>query len=363
VENLTAVQTELESLYAHRKMAQLPGWQKLSSWSPYPVLPASKSFDRAITYLSQHNHLNVIGVNVGSGSTVLSVQTPEYGASVIRSDAGLGHGLADLVKNTPLEKFQRWLPFELSPAELHHRLLNKCLYPTSIPETTSDLLMEHAVARQAIRLTAEQAMVGQPTESASIKETPWNLIIGAGRTLTRTPQPAQAMLVLLDALEPRGVTSVALDSAGLVNMLGAIAAVQPMAAVEVSHRDAFLNLGTVIAPAGHGQPGKPALKLKIIFAGGQQHEIEVVYGDIQIIPLPPGQKAQLEIRPGRHFDIGLDQPGRGALAEVEGSILGLVVDARGRPLRLAPDESHRQAQLQQWSAQLGIVYADFNPQN
>jgi hypothetical protein len=270
---------------------------------------------------------------------------------MVRSDAGVGHGLAALLKKTSLEKFQRWLPFELSPAELHNHLLNKCLYPASLPETEEERLIELALAREAIRLTAEPITASPPAEA---KETRWNLIIGAGQPLTRAPHPGLALLALLDALEPRGVTSVALDAAGLANLLGAIAAVQPVAAVEVGARDAFLNLGTVIAPGGHGRPGKPALNLKMTLADNAPQEFAVAYGTFQVIPLPPGQRATLEIRPGRHFDIGLGQPGRGAIAEVEGGILGIVVDARGRPLRLPKDDSARQSQLKEWRSQLGI---------
>jgi hypothetical protein len=130
-----------------------------------------------------------------------------------------------------------------------------------------------------------------------------------------------------------------------------------MAAVEVTARDAFLNLGTVIAPWGHGTPGKTALKFKINYANGEHQETEVAYGSIQVIALPPGEKAALEIRPSRHFDIGLGQPGRGILAEVEGGTLGIVIDARGRPLRLPKDEARRQEQLRQWLGELGVSHA------
>jgi hypothetical protein len=182
-------------------------------------------------------------------------------------------------------------------------------------------------------------------------------MVGSGRALTHTPQPGYAVLVMLDGLEPWGVTSIALDTAGVANMLGSIAAIEPMAAVEVAARDAFWNLGTIIAPAGHGQPGKPALKLKVNYANGDPLEMEVAYGSLQVIPLPPGEKATLEIRPARHFDIGLGQPGRGALAEVEGGLLGIIVDARGRPLRLPKDEAQRQAQIRQWLTELGVTHA------
>jgi hypothetical protein len=358
IEDLAAIQMELENLYVQRKMVQLPGFQKLNNWSPYPILPASKSFEKVITYLGQHNNLNVLGANVGSRATVISAQAGDYQSSIIRSDAGVGHGLASLLKVVPLERFQRWLPFEVVPEDLYNRLLNKSLHPTSLPETEEDLLLAHAVACELLRLVMEQVRGGWSLQpAAGMAQVQWNLIVGGGQTLTRAPQPGYAALVLLDGLEPWGVTSLALDVAGLATMLGSIATIQPMAAVEIAARDAFLNLGTVIAPLGHGTPGKPALKLKVNYADDHHVETEVVYGSMQVIALPPGEKATLEIRPGRHFDIGLGQPGRGALAEVEGGILGLIVDARGRPLRLPKDEARRQAQIRQWLTELGVTYA------
>jgi hypothetical protein len=289
---------------------------------------------------------------------VISAQAGDYQNSIVRSDAGVGHSLASLLKAVPPEKFQRWLPFEMAPEDLYNRLLNKSLHPTSVPETQEDLLLAHAVARELLRLVMEQVREGWSLPPVgSMGQVQWNLIVGGGQSLTRAPQPGYAALVLLDGLEPWGVTSLALDVAGLATMLGAIATIQPMAAVEIAARDAFLNLGTVIAPMGHGTPGKSALKLKVNYADDHYVETEVAYGSMQVIALPPGEKATLEIRPGRHFDIGLGQPGRGALAEVEGGILGIIVDARGRPLRLLKDETRRQAQIGQWLGELGVTHA------
>jgi hypothetical protein len=42
---------------------------------------------------------------------------------------------------------------------------------------------------------------------------------------------------------------------------------------------------------------------------------------------------------------------------VEGGILGIIIDARGRPLRLPKDESQRQAQIRQWLEELGVTHA------
>ncbi len=370
-ENLAAVQMELESLYIQRKMFRLPGLEKLSNWSKYPILPASKSFEKVIAYIGRHNQLNVIGVNIGSGATIVSTQTRAHHGSTIRSDAGVGHSLASLLKVVPIEKFHRWLPFPLDPEELYNQLLNKSLHPTSIPTTYEDLMIEHTVAREALRLVVEQARANWPPQSPTGRQgVQWNLMIGAGRPLTRTPHPGYAAMIMLDGIQPWGVTSLALDVSGTANMLGSIAAIEPRAAVEVAIRDTFLNLGTVVAPIGHSVAGQTALKLKINYhtapqeldshpekTNGDGQEINVAYGSIEVIPLSPGKKATLEIRPTRHFDIGLGQPGRGAVAEVEGGILGIIIDARGRPLRLPQDDTRRQALLAQWLSKLDIPHA------
>jgi len=113
-----------------------------------------------------------------------------------------------------------------------------------------------------------------------------------------------------------------------------------------------------VAPAGRSQRGKPALKLKLSRTGIEEtQEKEILYGDIELLPLPAGEKATLEIRPGRHFDIGLGQPGHGAVAQVEGGLLGIIIDARGRPVKLPGDDLERQQQLQQWLNALKVNYA------
>lgn len=362
-ENLAIAQTELEKLYIQRKMKLLPGFQKLSNWTKYPVLPASRSFEKLVSYIGRHNNLNVIGVNIGSGATVLATQTPVTHGTTVRSDAGVGHSLSALLQKVPLSKIERWLPFFMTPEELRNQLLNKSLHPTSLPSTHEELMIEHAVARESLRLVVEQARMSWPVELvAGRREIQWNLLIGAGRTLTRAPHPGQAALILLDGVEPWGVTSLALDISGNSNLLGAIAVVEPTAAVEVAARDTFLNLGTVIAPLGHGNLGQPALRVKLTRSDGPEiensdFEAEIPYGSIELIPLSPGQKARLEIRPARHFDVGLGQPGRGAVTEVEGGILGVIIDARGRPLRLPPDESLRRDLLDQWLLKLDTVHA------
>jgi hypothetical protein len=119
--------------------------------------------------------------------------------------------------------------------------------------------------------------------------------------------------------------------------------------------DAFLTLGTVVAPLGTARPGDVALRVNVYYPDGRVAHEEVAYGSIEVIPLGPGERASLELRPTRRFDVGVGEPGRVATAEAEGGILGLVIDARGRPLELPADDEGRRKLIQEWlvSVRLG----------
>jgi hypothetical protein len=350
IEDLTVARQELERLYFEQKMMLLPGFGKLKNWSRYDVLSSGQSFEKLVAFLGRHHQLNVLGASVGSRSTMISTCSDQQLNTTIRSDVGVGQSIASLLEAVPLEKIRRWLPFNISAEELENRLMNKSLYPHTVPTGPEDLMIEHAVAREALRLVVEQSQTGMP-------ERQWSMAVGAGKPLTGAPQAAHAAMVLLDGVEPWGVTRLHLDQSGVVSMLGAIAMVEPLAAVHVAQFDALLNLGTVVAPAGHGRVGQVAMKVKITYPDETVVEKEVKFGSIELLPLPAHQKARLEIRPARQFDIGLGQPGRGAIAEVEGGMLGLILDARGRPLKLPTDDDVRIEALQAWLKALNVSYA------
>src|SRR5262249_57841893 len=87
-----------------------------------------------------------------------------------------------------------------------------------LPATLRELELEHALAREAIALAlrAPGARIGGLH--------PLDVIVGTGGVLANAPDPAMAALILLDALQPRGVTSLVLDTGPISNMLGAVAA-------------------------------------------------------------------------------------------------------------------------------------------
>jgi hypothetical protein len=141
----------------------------------------------------------------------------------------------------------------------------------------------------------------------------------------------------------------------LISQLGAIATVSPIAAVQVNENDAVLHrLGTCVVPYGNMRQGDVALRVGVEYSDRRQVLVDVTAGTIEVIPLRLNEQALLTLTPAPTVDVGLG-PGERARAaeEIDGGLIGLIIDARGRPLQLPTDETERQARLLQWNQALG----------
>ncbi len=357
IEDLAALGEEIDRLYREHKMARVPGFGELGSWASAPVLPTAEGFGLVLRYLARQYQLDVLGVDVGGATTnIAGVTDGQYG-STVSSQFGVGYNISSVLEQAGVDRVLRWLPFEMEAEGAINSILNKALRPMTIPETRQELLLEQAVAREAISLVLDQAREGWLDSSHSADGAvlrPLDLIVGRGGILSGGPRHRQAALVLLDSLQPTGVCTLALDKSSLLPQLGALASVHSLAAAQVVARDGLLNLGTVVSLVGTSREGALALRVRMKYDDGQTIEVEVPYGALEVIPLPPGRKATVELRPDSRFDVGLGRRGKGATTEMEGGVVGVIVDARGRPLSLPVDEDKRRTKIQEWMWEVGL---------
>src|SRR5690606_32743077 len=99
-------------------------------------------------------------------------------------------------------------------------------------------------------------------------------------------------------------------------------------------------------------PGDVVLNVRLESETLGTIRVEVAYGTLEVLPLPLGQKAVLSLEPQRRLDVGAG-PGRNRKVTVHGGTVGLIIDARGRPIRLPQEESERRTQIRQWLWDLG----------
>jgi hypothetical protein len=91
-----------------------------------------------------------------------------------------------------------------------------------------------------------------------------------------------------------------------------------------------------------------------MYQSGNETRLEVKQGSLEVLPLSPGQAGRLYLEPLHHADIGLG-PGhtRTDGFPISGTMLGVVIDARGRPLQLPPEPGRRRDLMTKWLNTLG----------
>ncbi len=350
-EHIGPAAEELEVLFYEHKMTLIPGLDRLDAWSGAVVLPTARAADYTIRYCHEawKSSKPALGVDVGSASVTINVCHNGRASTTVRTDLGIGHRLEGLLDQVDIADVLRWLPFSIAPSRARDRLLNKTLYPGSIPQTRQDLLLEHAATREALRLALRDSLPGW-SDVRSLPEgciPPCSPIVAGGNVLTRVPSPGHAALILVDALQPLGVSTLYLDESNLMPTLGIVAALEPLATVQTIRSGGLTLLGTVVSPVGNTRRGEAALTVKVP-EGSMAGALEVMPGEIRAFPLPdlkPG--AKIELKPARGMDIG-----RGAGKSVElsyrGGVVGLIVDARGRPLPVERNSETQRERVREW---------------
>ncbi len=356
VEDLAPAQRELAKLVVNLRQKQMPELSEVSTLSGGIVMPSAYARGRMIRFLSSYfrSGKGVLSLDVGASSISLGAS---FGGDLhlnIFPQLGLGESLADLLKYTSVDEIARWLPFDLPTGAVRDYLYQKALYPGFIPATTEELALEQAIVRQNLQLATRwsiQRLPGRFRPRTGLLPA-FEPILAGGAAITGAPTPGQKLLMLLDGLQPAGIATLALDQNNLLAMLGASAEANNILPIQVIDSGALAYLATVISPVSNVSYGTPIVRAKLIREDGSEMTSEVKMGNLQVLPLENGQTARLQLRPLQRADVGLG-PGRAGEVDVIGSSLGVVIDARGRPLRLPNEPAQRRELAKKWLATVG----------
>jgi len=352
-ENLGPAMKLLNSILFEIQTGKIDGLDQYNEFAEGRVLPAVSALGRVVRFLSTviDAPKGMLGVDLGaSNTTVASAFHGELQTRVF-TDLGVGASLPGMVAETHLQQIMRWLPYDLSEDFVLDYLHNKPLFPSSLPTSPEELAIEQAAARQVMRLAIGKSLPLFPRDAIYplAGTVPWfDRILVSGSSITRAPRLEQSLLIILDAIQPVGITTVILDQNNLVNAVGASAEIDPILAVHLLESNSFINLGTLISPVGNIRMDGTVLRMQIVQEGERENVIEIRGGRITAIPLPIGRVADVFVQPLRGVDIGLG-PGRGGwVRRVVGGVFGLVVDSRGRPVQVPTSLKLRQETLKSW---------------
>jgi uncharacterized protein (TIGR01319 family) len=346
-EKLAGAQLELALVYGAYKSVSAGGFDDVQKASRLGVVPTAQSYTNIIRYLGElpGSSLGAMLVDVGSSTVTVCTTIRKQPYISIRSDLGLGHSAVSGVKTVGVKNIQRWLTFNSSESDILDYAWNKTLRPATVPQSSQDLEIEYAMTRELVRnaiAAARGGWRGLPRGDVLPAMRP---TIGAGSVLAQAVDPGIGALLMLDALQPVGVSELRLDPYGVIAALGTIAYLEPMAVINVLESGALLNLGTAISPMGKTSAAV-AMEADIKFANGKTAHCTVRNGTLEVVKLPTGQKAQVKIKLSR--GLTFDGRQRQATLTVEGGAAGLILDGRGRPIVLPRDVERRAEVLPKW---------------
>jgi len=371
VENTEPARRAVHELFMEHVMSHAPGYSNLMKWTDVDIMPTPAGEGIAMQLIANSFKENVLGVGLGGATTnVYSVVGNRFVRSV-SANLGMSYSVTNVMKEAGIENIMRWLPFDLDEENVSSSLMNKMIRPTTIPQTLEDLIVEHSVAREALRLGLAHhrtiatrlkgiqverdiaSMFEQQLDETYIKMMDIDIFAGTGGLLSHAPRRIQSMFILTDAWQPEGVTKMFQDSVFMMPHLGVLSTVYKDAAWNIFDKDCLVRLGTCIAPAGTAKPGEAVMTVELKMPNGETLEEKLNFGEIRRIELPERSEAKAVIQPAKHFDVG---KGDGHIIEttIMGGVAGVLIDARGRPLVLPEEIGARRRLLQEWFKALDL---------
>lgn len=369
-ENLGPAREAIHELFLEHVMQQAPGYAKLMTWTSSGIMSTPNAVGKIMAAIAEQRKINVLGVDIGGATTdVFSVFGGTYNRTV-SANLGMSYSICNVLTEAGLPRIGRWIPFAAGDAALRNQMRNKMIRPTTIPQTLQDLQLEQAVAREALRLAFEHhkslarglkgvqqrrtvgdAVSQSETGQSLVDMLSLDMIVGSGGVLSHAPLRGQSALMMMDAYQPEGVTMLAVDSIFMMPQLGVLSTILPEAATQVFERDCLIKLGDCIAPIGSAKEGDPCVTV----ARSSGETIAVKFGEIKLVALG-AETERVTISPARGFDVG-EGKGKPRTATVEGGVVGLVIDGRGRPIAIPPDPDARIRKLIEWHKSLGLPVA------
>ena len=371
VENPEPARDAVHLLFMEHVMSHAPGYNKLMTWTPVSIMPTPAGEGAMFQTFAQAHNSNLLGVGLGGATTNIYSFFDRRFVRSVSANLGMSYSICNVLKETGLSNILRWLPFEIDQADVTDRLRNKMIRPTTIPQTLEQLIIEHAVAREALNLGLEHhKLIARPLLGARrdlsmedrlgsqmrtetyIDMLRMEWVGGTGGLLSHAPRRVQSALILIDGFRVEGVTKLFQDSVFMIPHLGVLSTVHLKAALEIFEKDCLVRLGTCIAFSGQLTEkdfGKKIADVTISMPDGSALEKQIEYGTLQRIELGEGKTAEIEGQVTSPFSLATQRgAGRRFNETIEGGVVGILIDARGRPLELPKADDMRREKLNEW---------------
>lgn len=330
-ENLKPTRDMIQALFMENVMERAPGYATLKKKVSADILPTPMGVLSSLVLLTETKARNFFAFDIGGATTDVFSYIKGYYQRTVSANLGMSYSALNVMAESEMALLMKSLPPDFTDAEVRNYVGNKTLFPTSDPCTGREFRIEHALARQAIRLALEQhqemhyntAKIGfldhLKTSTIDAYEAMFDyemlqqqfqfypseidVLIGAGGIFAHAQRPSQCLGILIDAFDAHGITELWLDKDFLSPHLGVLSKLDPLMATQLLENKCLQKLALHIRPHYPPKFNKAVMKVDIMEAG-LPRTLELLPNSFMV--LPGGKQRELRITPYGKAVLGMD---------------------------------------------------------
>lgn len=286
--NIGPAKAKVHELFMENVMERAPGYAELKRWVSADILPTPEGVENILRLYAGERKENVLMVDMGGATTdIFSNIAGDYHRTVA-ANIGMSFSVSNILKQTGIARIMRHLPEGYDELQVRDYIAQKTLNPTYVPLTEAERLMEQTIAIEGIDVAWRQhremnfkiARLGWldrrkkitgynkfedlffSTSERYFQLSDIDLIIGAGGIFAHVASKDEAFWMLAEGFKPRGITKLTIDRNFKSPHLGALAQVEPKAALALFKGQCLEELGYLVAPTGEIRKDKAVLEVR-----------------------------------------------------------------------------------------------------
>lgn len=350
-ENLKPALAFINELSAQMLAKKIPGFEYIFSFTrsvPLPFIQANGIMTKFLNKLGNEKNGNILVIDLSKEIILMAgINNGTLHQNVVENS--LFNNPDQFISDTNIRDVSIWLPKIKEKEEIINFIWGKSIRPNTISIDKDELFIEISILKNLIRKNYQlfNNKFGDSSDA-------WNQIVINGDYLSIFENPNDIALILLDTIQPKGITNLFLDQHGILPVLGSIAVDNPILPIQVLEGSSISLLAKVFSIQSKAKIGTPLISVRLEFKDGTYLEEQIVKGTITKLPVSAGQIVKLFIEPLSNID--MNQFGKnidkGLL--IQGGLCGVIFDSRGRPITLQKNNPERYDQFQKWYRNMDI---------
>lgn len=326
-ENLSPARDKIHQLFMENVMEQAPGYSDLKKIVKSPIIPTPTGVIKSLQLISKELEKNVMAVDIGGATTDIFSNIFGKYYRTVSANYGMSYSIANVLADAGFEKIRRWIPSSLSEDYIRNYIGNKMLYPTYLPQDDYQLTIEHASAREALRMARDHHMemhfntkkigyldklkeqkldkfvetfyVEKVEEKRKFHQKDIHIMIAAGGILSKARPTKQALITTVDGLNPEGITEIWRDKHFISPHLGKLRDIEPALAYTLLQKECYERIGLAITPIYKKVKKKRPIAKITIKENGKVKTYTIKPNELYFYPNPTQTEREISIELSR----------------------------------------------------------------